>query len=280
MNLTNIQDIRALMAVYNIAPRKKYGQNFLIDEGVLDDIVEGAGVTSEDTVLEIGPGVGALTAKLAEAAGKVIAVEIDDGLIPLLRGTLADHDNIEVIHGDILKTDIRSLLGEAGSCKVIANLPYYITTPVILRLLEYPDVINHITVMIQKEVAERIQAGPGGKEYGALSLAVQYRATARVIREVPPSCFYPQPGVDSVVIDLEMLPSPAVSVRDEKMLFDIIRDTFNMRRKTLPNALKGKRPEFTRERIEEALSDIGKPATVRGETFTLEEFARLTDCFS
>ena len=280
MNLTNIQDIRALMAVYNIAPRKKYGQNFLIDEGVLDDIVEGAGVTSEDTVLEIGPGVGALTAKLAEAAGKVIAVEIDDGLIPLLRGTLADHDNIEVIHGDILKTDIRSLLGEAGSCKVIANLPYYITTPVILRLLEYPDVINHITVMIQKEVAERIQAGPGGKEYGALSLAVQYRATARVIREVPPSCFYPQPGVDSVVIDLEMLPSPAVSVRDEKMLFDIIRDTFNMRRKTLPNALKGKRPEFTRERIEEALSDMGKPATVRGETFNLEEFARLSDHFS
>lgn len=278
MNLTNIQDIRALMAVYNIAPRKKYGQNFLTDESVLDDIVEGSGVTAEDHVLEIGPGVGALTAKLAGAAGRVTAVEIDDGLIPLLRGTLADYSNVTVVHGDILKTDIRGLTdSKSGPLRVVANLPYYITTPVILYLMEYADVISHITVMIQKEVAERIQARPGSKEYGALSLAVQYRGKTGIIREVSPESFYPSPAVDSVVIDIELLPEPTVRVRDEELFFEIIRDTFNMRRKTLPNALKGKRPEFTRERIEQALAKMGKPDTVRGETFTLEEFALLSD---
>lgn len=282
MNLTNIQDIKALMAVYGIAPRKKFGQNFLIDEGVLDMIVESAGLDDGLPVLEIGPGMGALTNALAKEASQVIAVEIDDGLIPLLKGTVGDRENVTVIHGDIMKTDIEELCRKyspsgQNRMHVAANLPYYITTPVIMMLLEHPDVIADITIMIQKEVAVRMQAGPGTKDYGALSLAVQYYSDPQIVCDVPRNCFYPAPEVDSVVIRLAGRQTPPVNVKDPDLMFKIIRATFNMRRKTLVNALTGSGFGFTRESIEEALVRMDKPLTVRGETFTLEEFAALTD---
>lgn len=280
MDLTNRNDIRALMTFYGVAPRKKYGQNFLTDTSVLDGIVDSAGLTGEDTVLEIGPGLGALTRRLAAAAGRVLAVEIDEGLIPLLKGTLSDHDNVTLINGDILKLDIEDLCREyapGGRLHVVANLPYYITTPIVLRLLEHRESISDITVMIQKEVAGRMQAVPGGKEYGALSLAVQYYSDPEIVMNVSPDCFFPAPEVDSVVIRLKSRETPGVIVRDEKLMFDLIRATFNMRRKTMPNALMSAGRGFTRDQIESALAQMGKTPTVRGETFTLEEFGELAD---
>ena len=294
MNLTNIQDIKALMAVYDIAPRKKYGQNFLIDEGVLEEIVAAAGVDDGATVLEIGPGIGALTRVLARDASKVVAVEIDEGLIPVLKGTVGDCANVTVINDDIMKTDLNALYKEYGAetaidagssdpetdhgrFHVAANLPYYITTPVVMKLLEHADIISDITIMIQKEVAERMQASPGGKEYGALSLYVQYYADPQIVCHVPARCFYPAPEVDSVVIRLASRETPAVTVQDPDLMFKLIRGSFNMRRKTLVNAILGAGLGFSREQIEQALAAMGKSATVRGETFTLEDFAALTD---
>ena len=299
MNLTNIQDIKALMAVYGIAPRKKYGQNFLIDEGVLEEIVAAAGVDDGATVLEIGPGIGALTRVLASHASKVVAVEIDEGLIPVLKGTVGGCPNVTVINDDIMKTDLNALYEEYGAVSVkdtgngepalaedsdnhgrfhiVANLPYYITTPVVMKLLEHADIISDITIMIQKEVAERMQATPGGKEYGALSLYVQYYADPQIVCHVPARCFYPAPEVDSVVIRLASRLKPPVKVQDTDLMFKLIRGSFNMRRKTLVNAILGAGLGFSREQIEQALEAMGKSATVRGETFTLEDFAALTD---
>jgi len=280
MNLENRREMRELMDRHHITAQKKYGQNFLTDESVLDGIIEAASLTKEDVVLEIGPGLGTLTRRLSGAAGRVIAVEIDNTLIPILKETLDGYDNTEVINEDILKCDIESVLKERGVDKpihVVANLPYYITTPIVLRLLEHADRIHSITVMIQKEVAVRMQAGPGSKDYGALSLAVQYYAEPEIVVNAPADCFFPMPGVDSVVINLLSRKEPPVQVNDVDMMFKIIRATFNLRRKTLPNAIASGGLGITRERIEEALVSMGKEKTVRGETFTMEEFARLTN---
>ena len=280
MNLSDIRTLREVMNKYGISAQKKYGQNFLADEGILETIVEGAGISSDDTVLEIGPGLGTLTAKLAAAARKVVAVEIDAALIPVLKATLADFDNVEVISADILKCDIRELYekyGTGSGIKVAANLPYYITTPIVLKLLEYSDIIESITVMVQKEVAQRMQAAPGSKDYGALSLAIQYYSDPRVIAEVPSDRFYPSPAVDSAVIVLESREHPPVEVHDVDYMFRLIRATFNMRRKTLPNALSAGMPELSRDSVEKALDAMDLPHTVRGETFSLEDFARLAE---
>ena len=261
--------------------QKKFGQNFLIDTRVLEKIVAAAGVTKDDCVLEIGPGIGTLTQYLAEAAGHVIAVEIDRNLIPILGETLAEHENVTVVNQDILKTDIKGLADAyhgGRPLKVVANLPYYITTPIVMSLLEGEDLVDSITVMVQKEVAERMMEGPGSKEYGALSLAVQYYAKPYLVANVPPNCFMPRPKVGSAVIRLERYDKPPVEVRDEKLMFKIIRASFNQRRKTLANGLKNS-PEldFTKEEIEAAIETLGKGPSIRGEALTLEEFARLAD---
>lgn len=261
--------------------QKKFGQNFLIDTRVLEKIVAAAGVTKDDCVLEIGPGIGTLTQYLAEAAGHVIAVEIDRNLIPILEETLAEHENVTVVNQDILKTDIKGLADAyhgGRPLKVVANLPYYITTPIVMSLLEGEDLVDSITVMVQKEVAERMMEGPGSKEYGALSLAVQYYAKPYIVANVPPNCFMPRPKVGSAVIRLERYENPPVQVKDEKQMFRIIRASFNQRRKTLANGLKNS-PEldYTKEEIEEAILSLGKGASVRGEALTLEEFAALSD---
>lgn len=280
MNLENRREMRELMEKYHISAQKKYGQNFLTDESVLDGIIEAAELTKEDSVLEIGPGLGTLTRRLSEAAGRVLAVEIDTALIPILEETLSGYENVEVINADILKCDVKKLLEErniSGNIKVVANLPYYITTPIVLGLLEHSDIIDSITVMIQKEVAVRMQAGPGSKDYGALSLAVQYYAEPTIAVYAPADCFFPMPGVDSVVINLKSRKEPLVNVGDVDKMFKIIRAAFNLRRKTLPNAITASGIGISRLQVEEALDKLGKPATVRGETFTMEEFARLTD---
>ncbi len=279
MNLSDGRVIREIMNVYGISAQKKYGQNFLIDDSVLDEIVECSTVTREDTVLEIGPGLGALTRRLSAAAGRVVAVEIDKELIPVLAETLKECENTDIINADILNCDIREIYEKYGNgtgLKVTANLPYYITTPIVLKLLEYSDIINTITVMVQKEVAVRMQAGPGSKDYGALSLAVQYYSEPTVVTSVSPDSFYPSPAVDSAVIRLDVRHDACVDVADPDYMFRIIRATFNMRRKTLPNALCSGIQGLTRERVGEALDVMGKQRTVRGETFTLGEFAELT----
>lgn len=283
MNLENRREMREFMEKNNITAQKKYGQNFLTDEGVLDEIIDGSGVTDEDVVLEIGPGLGTLTRRLSDAAQKVVAVEIDTNLIPVLEHTLEGYGNVEIINSDILKTDIRQLYDEYGNGRrmhVVANLPYYITTPIILRLLEYGDIIGSITVMIQKEVAVRMQAGPGNKDYGALSLAVQYYSRPEIVVEAPATCFFPMPGVDSVVIHLEAYEKPPVDVDDVDLFFKLIRATFNLRRKTLPNAVAAGGLGLVRNEMEEILEGMGLPKTVRGETFTLEEFAKLSNCIT
>ena len=266
---------------YGFAFRKKYGQNFLIDTRVLDKIIAAAGVTRDDTVLEIGPGIGTMTQCLAEAAGQVIAVEIDDNLIPILRETLADYSNITIINEDILKVDIRRLAHEAGGgrlIKVVANLPYYITTPIIMGLFESGAEIDNITVMVQKEVAERMSAGPGSKDYGALSLAVQYYAEPYLVANVPQNCFIPRPNVGSAVIRLTRHREPPVKVADPALMFKLIRASFGQRRKTLQNGLNNS-PElsFSKEQIAAAIGSLGVPAAIRGEALTLEQFARLAD---
>ena len=269
---------------YSFAFQKKFGQNFLIDSNVLESIIRGAEITKDDFVLEIGPGIGTMTQYLCEAARQVVAVEIDKMLIPILEDTLSEYDNVEVINQDVLKVDIKSLAEEKNNgkpIKVVANLPYYITTPIIMGLFESGVPIDSITIMVQKEVADRMQTGPGSKDYGALSLAVQYYATAKVILNVSATCFMPRPNVDSAVIKLTRHKEPTVNVADEKLMFKIIRASFNQRRKTLVNGLKNS-PElsFSKEQIVKAIEKTGKPETIRGEALTLEEFAELANAFT
>lgn len=279
--LGNPQNTIAVLQKYHFVFQKKFGQNFLIDTHVLDKIIRAAEIGSDDCVLEIGPGIGTMTQYLACAAKKVIAVEIDRALIPILEDTLSDYDNVRVINEDVLKVDIAELAEKENGgkpIKVVANLPYYITTPIIMGLFENHVPLKSITVMVQKEVADRMQVGPGTKDYGALSLAVQYYAKPYIVANVPPNCFMPRPKVGSAVIRLERYEEPPVAVKDEKLMFRIIRASFNQRRKTLVNGLKNS-PEldYTKEEIEEAVEKLGRGISVRGEALTLEEFAKLAD---
>ena len=282
--LGNPQNTIAVLQKYNFSFQKKFGQNFLIDTHVLDKIIASAEITKDDMVLEIGPGIGTMTQYLACAAGKVVAVEIDKTLIPILEDTLSEYDNVQIINQDVLKVNLAKLAEEENGgkpIKVVANLPYYITTPIIMGLFENHVPLKSITVMVQKEVADRMQVGPGTKDYGALSLAVQYYAKPYIVANVPPNCFMPRPKVGSAVIRLERYEEPPVQVTDEKLMFRIIRASFNQRRKTLVNGLKNS-PEiqFTKEEIEAAIETLGKGASVRGEALTLEEFARLSNILS
>lgn len=268
---------------YDFVFQKKFGQNFLIDTHVLDKIISAAEITKEDFVLEIGPGIGTMTQYLACAAREVVAVEIDKALIPILEDTLQDYSNVTVLNEDILKVDIKKLADEHNNgkpIKVVANLPYYITTPIIMGLFEGDVPIESITVMVQKEVADRMQVGPGTKEYGALSLAVQYYAEPYIVANVPPNCFMPRPKVGSAVIRLTKQAEPPVEVSDTKLMFRIIRASFNQRRKTLANGLNNS-PElsFGKEEIQRAIKACGFPEGIRGEALTLEEFAALTNEF-
>lgn len=274
------QNTIAVLQKYDFHFQKKYGQNFLIDPGVLERIVAAAEIAREDTVLEIGPGIGTMTQYLAEAAGEVIAVEIDKALIPILNETLAEYDNVTVINADILKLDLLALAAEHGGrpVKVVANLPYYITTPIIMGLFESHAPIRSITIMVQREVAERMQVDPGTKDYGALSLAVQYYAEPEIITHVPPNCFIPRPTVGSAVIRLTRREQPPVEVTDEARLFAMIRASFNQRRKTLANGLANAAElHLTRDQVTDALAQMGLPAAVRGETLTLAQFAELSN---
>ena len=279
--LSNPQKTIETIKKYEFAFQKKFGQNFLIDGHVLDKIIAAAEVTKEDCVVEIGPGIGTLTQYLAEAARNVIAIEIDKMLIPILQETLADYDNVTVINQDVLKTDLWELVrehNEGRPVKVVANLPYYITTPIIMNLFESRLPVSSVTVMVQKAVAQRMQAGPGTKDYGALSLAVQYFAVPYIAANVPPNCFMPRPRVGSAVIRLTRHEKPPVEVADEQAMFQIIRASFNQRRKTLVNSLHNS-PQIskTKEEILRALEQMGLSQTVRGEALTLEQFAALTD---
>lgn len=266
---------------YSFAFQKKFGQNFLIDSNILENIISAAGITKDDFVLEIGPGIGTMTQYLCEAARQVVAVEIDKMLIPILEETLSEYDNVEVINKDVLKVDIKSLAEEKNNgrpIKVVANLPYYITTPIIMGLFESDVPIESITIMVQKEVADRMQTGPGSKEYGALSLAVQYYAQAEVVLNVSSNCFMPRPNVDSAVIKLTKHKMPTVDVLDEDLMFKLIRASFNQRRKTLVNGLKNSSElDFSKEQIIEAIESIGKNENIRGEKLTLSEFAMLSN---
>lgn len=274
----------ALIQKYQFVFQKKFGQNFLVDPHVLEKIIRAAQISKEDVVLEIGPGIGTMTQCLAETARQVIAVEIDENLIPILKETLRAYANVHVIHEDILKVDICALAQEyhgGKPIKVVANLPYYITTPIIMGLFEQHVPIDSITVMVQKEVAERMQAGPGTKDYGALSLAVQYYAEAYLVANVPPNCFIPRPKVGSAVIRLTAHQTPPVKVEEEKLMFALIRASFNQRRKTLHNGLNNS-PEipYSKEEIGRALEDLGFSPSVRGEALTLGQFGELANYFS
>ena len=279
--LSNPQRTIEVIKKYEFCFQKKFGQNFLIDGHVLDKIIAGAGVTKDDMVLEIVPGIGTMTQYLAEAAGKVVAVEIDRNLLPILQETLADYDNVKVIHADVLSLDLEKLVQEENGgrpIKVVANLPYYITTPIIMALFEQHVPLANVTVMVQKEVAARMKSGPGSKDYGALSLAVQYYAEPYIVANVPCNCFMPRPNVDSAVIRLTRYEEPPVQVKDEKMLFKIIRASFNQRRKTLQNGLNNSSElNFTKDQIAAAIAEAGFSPSVRGEALTLEQFAKLTD---
>ena len=269
---------------YGFVFQKRFGQNFLIDTHVLERIIEASEITKDDFVLEIGPGIGTMTQYLAEAAREVTAVEIDDALIPILKDTLKEWDNVTVLHGDILKTDIRKIADEKNQgrpIKVVVNLPYYITTPIIMGLFESHVPVDSITVMVQKEVADRMQTGPGSKDYGALSLAVQYYAEPKIVANVPPNCFMPRPKVGSAVIRLTRHQNPPVTTLDEKLMFRLIRASFNQRRKTLSNSLKNSQElPYSKEEVEAAITECGLPLNIRGEALTLEQFARLSDTFS
>ena len=282
--LGNPQNTIEVLQKYNFVFQKKFGQNFLIDTHVLDKIIAAAEITKDDFVLEIGPGIGTMTQYLAESARKVIAVEIDKNLIPILGETLAEYDNVTVINEDILKLDINRLVAEENAgkpIKVVANLPYYITTPIIMGLFESHVPLQSITVMVQKEVADRMQVGPGSKDYGALSLAVQYYAKPYIAANVPPNCFIPRPGVGSAVIRLTRYEEPPVTVKDESLMFKLIRASFNQRRKTLQNGIANS-PElpYSKAQVEKALEKMGLAANVRGESLTLAEFAKLSDIIS
>ncbi|MBC5661372.1 16S rRNA (adenine(1518)-N(6)/adenine(1519)-N(6))-dimethyltransferase RsmA [Coprococcus eutactus] len=282
--LSNPQVTIQTIKKYEFAFQKKFGQNFLIDDHVITKIINAAEITKDDLVLEIGPGIGTMTQYLAESARKVIAVEIDKNLIPILGETLAEYDNVTVINEDILKLDINRLVAEENAgkpIKVVANLPYYITTPIIMGLFESHVPLQSITVMVQKEVADRMQVGPGSKDYGALSLAVQYYAKPYIAANVPPNCFIPRPGVGSAVIRLTRYEEPPVTVKDESLMFKLIRASFNQRRKTLQNGIANS-PElpYSKAQVEKALEKMGLAANVRGESLTLAEFAKLSDIIS
>ena len=279
--LGNPKNTIEVLNKYQFMFRKKFGQNFLIDTHVLEKIIQSANITKEDFVLEIGPGIGTMTQYLAEAAREVTAVEIDRNLIPILKDTLSGYDNVNVINEDILKVDICRLAQEKNGgrpIKVVANLPYYITTPIIMGLFESHVPLDSITIMVQKEVADRMQVGPGTKDYGALSLAVQYYAQPYIVANVPPNCFMPRPKVGSAVIRLTRYAQPPVQVDDEKKMFRLVRASFNQRRKTLVNGLNNS-PEVhaTREAVLAALEQMGLSPTVRGEVLTLEQFAQLSN---
>ena len=276
------QNTIAILQKYNFNFQKKFGQNFLIDTRVLERIIESAEITKDDCVLEIGPGIGTMTQYLAEAAREVVAVEIDKNLIPILQNdTLAAYDNVTIINDDILKVDINEIVREKNNgqpIKVVANLPYYITTPIIMGLFESHVPLKSITVMVQKEVADRMQVGPGTKDYGALSLAVQYYAKPEIVANVPPNCFIPRPNVGSAVIRLTRHDKPPVEVKDEAYMFALIRASFNQRRKTLLNGLTNAgNLGVTKEQITEALVQMGLPATIRGEALSLEQFGELSN---
>jgi len=280
-NLGIPQNTIAVLQKYNFNFQKKFGQNFLIDTHVLEKIMDSAEITKEDCVLEIGPGIGTMTQYLAERAGRVVVVEIDKNLIPILQDTLSEYDNITIINDDILKVDINKIVEELNGgkpIKVVANLPYYITTPIIMGLFESRVPLQSITIMVQKEVADRMQVGPGTKDYGALSLAVQYYAKPEIVANVPPNCFIPRPNVGSAVIRLTRYEKPPVEVQNEKQMFALIRASFNQRRKTLMNGLgNASELHFSKEEIAQALEQMGLPLTIRGEALTLEQFANLSN---
>lgn len=278
--LSNPKETIEVIQKYEFAFQKKFGQNFLIDGRVLDKIIAAANVGPEDFVLEIGPGIGTMTQYLAEHAREVVAVEIDKKLIPILEDTLKEYDNVIIINEDILKFDINQLVQEKNQgkpIKVVANLPYYITTPIIMGLFENNVPIENITVMVQKEVADRMQVGPGSKDYGALSLAVQFYAQPYIVANVPPNCFMPRPGVGSAVIRLTRHKEKPVEVKDEALLFALIRAAFNQRRKTLQNAISNAGLGITKEQVLEALTKLNLSPTIRGEALNLKEFAALSD---
>lgn len=279
-NLGNPKQIQELIRTHQFSVQKKFGQNFLVDANILGGIVEAAGVTKQDTVLEIGPGMGSLTEPLLAAAEQVIAVEVDPLLIPILKENLKEYENLTLIRGDVLKLDLNTILPAGKKVKVVANLPYYITTPIVMQLLEKQEQIESITVMVQKEVAQRMQEGPGTKAYGALSLAVQYYASPQLVMTVSRHCFLPKPDVDSAVIRLNIYAPEErpVRVKDEAFLFRLIRAAFNQRRKTLLNALQNDAgTKIPKEKTLEALEKMGKPETIRGEALTLSEFGMLSD---
>ncbi len=265
-----------LVKKYNFKFSKSLGQNFLIDDSVLNDIVNGADVNGEDFIIEIGPGVGTLTAQLLNKAKKVTSIELDNDLIPILQQELGDHPNFSLIHKDALKVDFNEVIGDEKSVKLVANLPYYVTTPIIVNLLKNKYNFKSLTIMIQKEVAERMDAEPNCKEYGSLSLLVQYYCDTKIIRKVAPSSFMPRPKVESIVIRLDRLEEPRVKVKDENLMFEIIRNSFNMRRKTLWNGVKNMGVD--KEDLMKAFEEAGVDPKRRGETLSLEEFARLSDC--
>ena len=279
--LGNPKNTIEVLQKYQFHFAKKFGQNFLIDTHVLDKIVRAAEITPEDYVLEIGPGIGTLTQYLCESAKHVFAVEIDDNLIPILQDTLSPYDNVTVIHNDVLKLDINKLVEEkceGKRIKVVANLPYYITTPILMGLFESHVPMESVTVMVQKEVAQRMQALPGGKDYGALSLAVQFYAEPYIVANVPPNCFMPRPNVDSAVIKLERYEKPPVDVADEHLMFRIIRASFNQRRKTMMNSVGNSGDvNVSKEKLAAALEKCGLPLTIRGEALTLEQFAQVAN---
>lgn len=281
--IANSKNTIAILNKYNFVFQKRFGQNFLIDQHVMDKIISAAGITGNDTVLEIGPGIGSMTQYLCENARQVIAVEIDKVLIPILNDTLSSYDNLTIINDDILKVDVNEIvrtMNDKKPIKVVANLPYYITTPIIMGLFESKVPIENITVMVQKEVAQRMQSGPGSKSYGALSLAVQFYADPYIVANVPPNCFIPRPTVGSAVIRLTKLSKPAVSVNDEKLMFALIRASFNQRRKTLVNAISNSSElSISKEEITVACETLGYSPTIRGEALLLEDFAKFANYF-
>lgn len=281
-DLGNTKNTIEILQKYNFSMQKKFGQNFLVDRNILEKIVDEAQITETDCVLEIGPGIGTMTQCLAERAKSVVAVEIDKNLIPILQDTLAVYDNVTIINADILKVDINRIVEEQNDgnpVKVVANLPYYITTPIIMSLFENHISLQSITIMVQKEVADRMQAEPGTKDYGALSLAVQYYAKPEIVAKVPAGCFLPRPNVDSAVIRLTRYEDAPVKAQDEAYLFAVIRASFNQRRKTLVNGLSNAGSlGVSKEKVIEIVEQMGLPLTVRGETLTLEQFTELSNC--